>query len=1098
MSDESRMSGGSASVNYDGSLFSTVRKAVERHLENDPDQSLARLIGDDIRIVLRSNGTRSLFGVACPGCDKQGAKDKTPVYLSSNCRKIMCAACGYKESVVVTYLNSVGMSISREGAEALASRMGIPTPGKGALKPGQDMVIDMGDGDDEPEPAAATPVPTGPVLLREDKAKWVNSKQLEFETRWADGKLTRQERLALKYVQSRGISDEVIRRSGLFVAAHSKSVMVVLPARNHLGELVGYQWFDYVTVHKTKKAIYKACRKEFGSCRWPFGVRTTSKDGPILLVCGFFDYLAALEMGFSCVLSPFGVTMLSGDAEHLRPVVDGRSIIILFDRKKQEVEQAWNNASSLMDAGAKSVKICVWMKGKIGLDLNDFLIGFRKREVKGSPKKFLNSLVGDGIETFTPDDDVTDVLMRAGLIEPSSQAKIEFENDAKDEPALESSSGSVFEPDLERAISGLGPLREFHTLIMFTDFSGRFEMCEKLVAKGCKLGDGCTCISQRPLDISDGGYSSAFANSGRMGPAVEAINETYEFCCPNNKGWNKSQAKGGKSSAPKRILYKVGETSQTWMVIEARSLFSSGSKVTMVTRIPGIKTGIYEVKGFKSQHCGMTGSVFVIREMRPFRIDRVIHSFDREESEPKSGSFFTRVSALMDSGIVGTPDMVLVAAICAWSFSPPVIPMISDIGKEIDNYRQPSMSVYVIGDPATGKTNTVREVSEACGEKCDPTDAKMATKPGLIVSGADGSPGRMPKCIGKSMGLDEITDKASVLEVVQLLIENRLAISMSGRYIDEVVPVRVALLSNADSARRKLHDFRTPMEAASKLLKEHLIRRVDICVATLPIISDSDADARNHSIYEYDHGIEVSASELNQIGLRTWRQRPSMIRISPGAMSILSDERKVLEKFTHTRLGNPMMYGDICQKVFRVACGIAGFCGSFDDEDMVVERTHVKDAINLMNECMTTMGASKEARFNLRSMDVDKAYETLMDICANALSMIASTQPMTVKVGQVIITFIQSCNAQEPGMLVDTGIKELLRDNRNRKEMGDVDDSINPYRKAWGIIDRMKKRGLISSEGRGQYAVKETFARSLAMMEVENPPTYFKIIGREM
>jgi hypothetical protein len=1097
MSDKDRLSVRRAGVNR-VSKFSVVREDTERLLAQNPTEMLSRLLGVDVKSIERPNGTLSIWGIECPWCAKEGDEESTPTFLSSNRKKMHCASCGKSESVVYLFLETYGLSLKTDStacAERLSVAAGVQMP---TDQWSNDFVVDMGDG--ESTSSHATPPPTGPMPV--DKREWIERELASFVARADAGELSHQEKQAVAFLMKRGIGEATIRKSELFVTVQGKKVMVVMPSFDCNGMIIGYQWFDYVDAYRSKKATYRACKKEYGSCRWPFGMKTCEGPGPVFMVCGFSDYLAALEMGFDRVISPFGVTMLSGDASHLGPVVNGKTITILFDRKEQEIQAAWRNAAALLAAGAKRVNVLIWAKGKEGFDLSDFLRGCKKRGVE-DPKAFLNELVKNGgvmcVKNVRGDSpSVAQVLVDVGLLD---EPEIEL---LRDEVTIEVTSectspgregGRVeFEPDLEKAISGLGPMESFHTLIMFTDFSSRFEMCEELAVKRCKLGAGCVCVKRGKLDISDGKYSSAFFNSGRMSPAVEAINETYTFLCPKAEGWDKTKA--GKAGEKKRILYKVGESSSTWRVIEARSLFSSGSKVTMVTRIPDIKTGIYEVRGFKSAHCGMTGSVFVITSMDPYRIDSLIGSMGDLPGDPTEAPFFDRVSALMETSMVGTPDMVLVAATCAWAFSPPVVPLLKDIGKHKINYRQPSMSIYVIGDPATGKTLTVQECSKAAGNQCDPTDAKMASKPGLIVSGADGSPGQMAKSIGGAMGLDEITDRKTVLEIVQLLVENRLAISMSGRHIDEVIPVRVALLSNADSARKKMHEFRSPMDAASQLIKEHLIRRIDLCVATTPIVSSVDAEARNENLHQFDHSLVVDAEELKLIGVRSWRQRPSQIRVEPEAMELLSDEADLIRRFGHVRMGNPMLYGDVCQKVFRVGCGVAGFSGSFSGEKMVVKMSHILDAILLMSECMTTMGASKEARFRMRTMDVDRAHEVLVDVSCKALSFIDSTSDTMNLIGRVIVSFIQACNAHEPGSTVETGISQAFRGNREPKtDKGTVEKRINPYKKAWNIIDRMKKAGLISSESRGSYSVTETFARSIAMMEVDNPAIYKKVIG---
>lgn len=1083
MSDTDRLSVRQSGVNR-RSKFSEVREQVEKLLSADGSDMAERLLGVEFKSMSRPNGTLSIWGVDCPWCGKRGDKDSTPTFLSSNRRKLQCASCGQSESLVFIFLSNHCLSLSEDAdacAEKLAAVAGVVVPTE---RWSNDWSVDMGDGEVEPQAEGEMP---------RDKREWIERELASFVARADTSDLSHQEKQAIAFLMRRGFSEETIRKAGLFVTVQARRVMVVMPTQDDSGAIVGYQWFDYVEAHRTGKAVYKACKREFGSCRWPFGVPTCKGDAPLLMVCGFSDYLAAIEIGFERVISPFGVTMLSGDASHLEPVVSGRAITILFDRKKQEVEAAWKNAAALLAAGASKVSVLIWGKGKDGFDLSDFLRGCKKAKIE-DPKAYLSELIKSGavikvnnVDGVSPP--IHDALLKAGLVWESEPEIMRDEVTVEITSECEGRSEATFEPDLEKAISGLGPMDYFHTLIMFTDFSDRFEMCDQLSVKRCKLADNCQCAKDRVLDISDGRYSSAFANSTRMTPAVEAINEAYVFGCPRTQGWDV------KKKGPKRVLYKAGESSSTWRVIEARSLFSSGSKVTMVTRIPDVKTGIYEVVGFKSAHCGMTGSVFVISEMKPYKIDSILEAMGPPGREVDVGPFFPRVSALMKSGMVGTPDMILVAATCAWAFSPPVVPLIKDIGRQRDNYRQPSLSIYVIGDPATGKTLTVQECSRAAGSQCDPTDAKMATKPGLIVSGADGSPGQMAKSIGRAMGLDEITDRKSVLEIVQLLVENRLAISMSGRHIDEVIPVRVSLLSNADSARKKLHEFRTPMEAASQLIKEHLVRRVDLCVATIPLVNEVDIEARNENLDPQEEAA-VSSDQLLAAGRRAWRQRPSLIEVEPEALELISNEHDLISRMHHVRMGNPMLYGDVSQKVFRVACGIAGFCGSFSGDRMVVKSSHILDAILLLSECMTTMGASKEARFRMRTMDVEKAYRVLVDVCLNSMKLIESTSDTLNLIGRVIISFVQACNAQEPGAIVDTGINAAFsRTRESKSDPGTVDKRINPYRKAWHFIDRMKKSGLISSSGRGQYSVTETFARSVAMMEVDNPAIYKKVIG---
>jgi len=1081
MSDTNRLSVRQSSVNR-RSKFSDVREQVEKLLCSGGVELAQRLIGANFESLQRPNGTISTWGMSCPWCGKSGDKDSTPTFISSNGKNLQCASCGGSDSLIFIFLSENSLSLSEDAnecAERLAAVAGVTVPTESWPK---EWAVDMGGGSIKPQEQGEMP---------QDKREWIEREMASFVVRADSDELSHQEKQAIAFIMKRGISEATIRSSGLFVTVQAKRVMVIMPSRDEKGQIVGYQWFDYVEAHKTGKAVYKACKREFGSCRWPFGVGSCG-DGPLLMVCGFSDYLAAVEMGFKNVISPFGVTMLAGDASHLSPLVKDRTVTILFDRKQQEVEAAWANASSLLGAGAKKVNVLIWGKGKDGFDLSDFLIGCRKKGIE-DPKSYFMELVKSGsvlcvknVNGIEPP--VEDALSSSGIIE-KVESDIEPQVEAEiPKPKLPPKDDSQFEPDLEKSISGLLPMEGFHTIVMFTDFSSRFEMCDKLSVKKCKLGDNCKCASDQVLDISDGEYSSAFANSTRMGPAVEAINESYIFGCSRTQGWDPKKG-------PKRILYKPGESSSTWRVIEARSLFSSGSKVTMVTRIPDIKTGIYEVRGFKSAHCGMTGSIFVISEMNPYKIDSILQAMDAPSREAVPGPFFPRVASVMRSGMASTPDMILVAASCAWAFSPPVVPLLRDIGEQKDNYRQPSLSIYIIGDPATGKTLTIQDCSRAAGSQCDPTDAKMATKPGLIVSGADGSPGQMAKSIGRTMGLDEITDRKSVLDIVQLLVEGRLAISMSGRHIDEVIPVRVALLSNADSERRKLHEFRTPMEAASQLIKEHLVRRVDLCVATVPLVNDVDIEARNQNL-EPSEDVEVSASDLVATGMRAWRQRPSLIEVEPEAMDLLSDENSVIHRMGHIRMGNPMLYGDVVQKVFRIASGIAGFSGSFSGDKMIVKMGHVRDAILLMSECMTTMGASKEARFRMRTMDVEKAHRVLVDVCCKAIEMIDSTQDTLNLIGRVIINFIQSCNAQEPGSTVDTGISQAFNRNREPKaDMGTVEKRINPYRKAWHSVDRMKKSGLLSSSGRGQYTVTETFARSVAMMEVDNPNIYKKVLG---
>jgi len=1095
------------SVNYE-SRFSRVRDDVETLLARDPVGVIFSLLSCHISSIERPNGTLSIWGMTCPWCNGGGNKESSPLFLSSHGRKkLHCEKCGKSESIVFLFIEQHGLSLkSNIGlcSEKLANAAGVSSHDEYIKQRAtgrftDDFIIDMDDNPVQAQGRIFSPTGTMP----QDKKNWI-IRGIEFFLNRADlGELSKQESVAISYVMKRGISQNTIRSCKLFTSINSNKIMVVMPSYDCNKDLVGYQWFDYANVDKNGKAEYRACKNEFGSCRFPFGMEDcVGNNNPILMVCGFFDYLSAKEIGFDNVLSPFGTNMLSTDCSHIKDVVNGRSVSILFDRQIQELDQSLLVAESLRKVGAK-VNILLWMKGKEGFDFNDFLLGCRKKNIE-NPREFIGSLIKDGMIRLIKHGkniDIDQIIKDSGIEIGSyimrgswPASNIIVKNQEKQLSNIDISKnvhgrgkGASFEPDLEKAISGLSPMGEFHTLIMFTDIHSRFEMCTVLDVKRCALSDNCGCAVNNRLDISDGKYSSAFVNNTKMLPAIESINESFQFLCPNSKGWDKKE--------PKKILYKASTKSNTWSIIHARSLFSSSSKINMVTDISDIRTGIYEVYGYKSNHCGMTGSVFVIKEMKPYTIESVLQSMPHEESNSTEIDFFDGVSVILDSGMIGTPDMIFISTVCVWAFSPPVIPLIKDIGKDIINHRQPSLSIYAIGDPATGKTNTIREVSELAGHRCDPTDAKMATKPGLVISGADGSPGQMPRSIGRAMGLDEITDRKSVLEVIQLLVENRVSISMSGRNIDEVVPVRIALLSNANAERKKLHEFRTPMEAASDLIKEHLIRRIDMCVATISLSSEVDIDERNTNIYRKDININIDRNYLINLGKRCWRQNPKNIIVDDVAIEFLSDEKNIISKIDHIRTGNPMMYGDISQRIFRIACGIAGFSGSFSGENMIVKINHIMYAILLMNEMMDTMGASKEARFHMRTMDVEGAYKVLVDVCTEALSMMDSTQDSMMYAGKVIIAFIQTCNAHDPGSFVDTGIKELHRDLKDSKsEALSSERKLAPYKRAWKIIDRMKRNGLIKSEGHGSYSITETFARSVSIMETDAPVIYKKIL----
>ena len=1094
------------------SKFTQVRDAVDRLLEGGDLALAQKLLGREFESKPRGNGTTSVWGMTCPWCGKSGDKDSTPTYLSSNKRKLCCAACSESESLAFIFLKDNHLSISEDAnecAERLASVAGVPMPADEPQQWADDWTIDMG-----PEPAKkADP---GVTEMDKGKLEWVDRERALFLARAREGKLSHQETLALRFLIDRGISTDTLERSGLFVTVQPKAVMVVMTSVNAEGKTIGYQWFDFKHAHETGKAVYKACKKEFGSCKWPFGVETVGDKGSILMTCGFSDYLAALEMGFDRVLSPYGVTMLSGDASHLSPVIKGRSITILFDRKKQEIEAAWKNAKALIQAGAKSVSVLAWKGGKEGYDLTDFLVACRKLGRSGAEAKemFQDAVKAEKVACFRGVGQPGQVsaiqaLEQLGLVgsesasvveeEVETEVTIESERVCPEPVEMDFDEWPEFKLDLEEATAGLHPGDKFHSLIMFTQVSDEFEMCNELVPKPCGLKDKCKCVVNKKLDITDGRYVSAFMGNNRMSAAAETINETYFFPCPVTKGWD--DKKNADNKDPKKILYKPGLVSESWAVIEARSLVSRGSKVRMAAPRGKLKPGVYEVWGFKGDHCGMTTTGYIISKIKPYRIDTIIGSIDPAVDEVVEGPFFPRVEAMMREGMIETPDMILASAACAWAFSPPVVPLLKHVGMELDNYKQPSLSIYVIGDSGTGKTESIRESTIAAGRPCNPINSVGATRPGLIASGVCGSPGEMPKNICGAMAMDEVTDNRNVREVIQLLVENSLSINMAGRDLQEVVPVRIALLSNPDEKRTKMHNFRTPTSAALDIVKDHLLRRLDFCVASRSIAPDDpiEKEARNRNLVSSEK-VDVTKSMMEAVGKRSWVQRPSLIEVEKEAMEFLLDQPRVRaainERGQQVR-NNSIVAGSIEQKVFRIACGVAGMSGSFAADKMTVKMSHVNDAVLLLCECMTTMGSTKEAKITDSNSDVTGACKVLASVCREMMEMHDSTSDAMRLISMTVLDFIRECSAHEPGTEIDPQLNNIPK--TNKMIGGSFYEVSRPRNKGWKTLKKMRDNGLIQSaeRGTGRYVIKEMFRSAVSLLQVEEPELYGKIFNTE-
>lgn len=1115
MSDTDSIAVGGGRVNHE-SRFTRIRNDVERDLERSPEDVLYKLFSYHVSVISRPNGTINLLGMPCPWCRKDGSRESQNLYLLSNRLSLGCMSCGKKESVVFTFLEKEGLSIKDSDAccDRLYKACGVNSyEGNDAVQADSNLKFTDGLTIDIDSDAPVEKVKgRGRKGKKSKNPMTAEARQMTAEARQRIvddigrfhnrdyNQLSKEEKAAITFIVSkRGINANTIKKAKLYIDMKDGKILVTMPSFDINLNVVGFQNFDYFRVTSNGKIQYRSCSTSEGSTAWPFGVDTcVGKDSPILVVCGFFDYLSAIQAGFECVLSPFGITMLSS-VDHISEIVRGRFISILFDRKIQEFYNSIKLAKLFHDAGAV-VNVMLWMKGPDGFDFNDYIRLCAERGI-GDSKENLNSLVGSGVLKVVRYQDGYD--FRSVAIE--SKMKIEgydmnnfsmFKSEVHTEECISISDGMDdtvrFEPDLNKAISGLDSSGRFHTLIMFSKVVKRFEMCETLDVKECKNASGCHCAVDRKIDISSGIYASAFANKDDMDLAVKAVCFTYNFPpCPHIKGYP-------EKDLPKKVVYKISDNSRTWIKIDVRSLFSCGSPTSMVTNIDLMKNGIYEVKGFKSMHCGQTSSVFVITDIKPYSTNSILECMPVESLGQTCYDFFDLVSYVYKNKMAGqTNDMVAIASACAWAFSPLVIPLIESIGLYIDNHRQPALSIYFIGDSSTGKTETLDSIMGLTASPYRLGEAKIASRAGIVASG-DGSVGEMARSMGKFIGMNEITDDEEVTSILQLIVENKTSIVKSGISIDEVTPVRAAFTSNANEARDPLGDFRTPLNALTKLVGGHIPRRIDFIVATtnLKDFQDDDIDCRNHDIFNKDFTDRINNLDIDyflNLSKRCFRQKPELIVLDNDARKFMLNEVDIISKIDIEYNGNVMMLGSLSQKIFRIACGIASFSGSFSGENLIVKMIHIDHAITMSRQMMLTMEASEEARFCTRTKKSEKSNKILIDICSKSLELMISTDDNMVESAMSTIQVICGCAGKDAGSIIDNGLNALRQKIYLSKTITSADQKLAPYNRAVQNLRRMVGCGLLKSEGRGMYSVTQNFFRAISSMESDCYPIYEKI-----
>lgn len=260
------------------------------------------------------------------------------------------------------------------------------------------------------------------------------------------------------------------------------------------------------------------------------------------------------------------------------------------------------------------------------------------------------------------------------------------------------------------------------------------------------------------------------------------------------------------------------------------------------------------------------------------------------------------------------------------------------------------LDVYIIGDPATGKSSCASSLNRLYGQGLiiSMKDASIKS----LVGGSDKDStgknkvalGLLPLNDGGLVNFEEMSDSANeITKALTYIRSEQIAkISRVGSHIEAPARVRYLSISNTQKdyqgRNRLISQYTNKLEIIRELVPAHEdIRRYDLFLLAEANDDDDDDDLNA----DYDEPFSIT--DLRNRLCWAWTRSVDQVIYTPEAFDLLQQRNKDLKKlYRHIEL--PLVGKDAYAKIFRVAAALAATLCSTDEtyENVIVTDEHIE------------------------------------------------------------------------------------------------------------------------------------------------------------